>query len=151
MKIVELMSHPVTTIEQHASLEEAAKMMLDNGFGCLPVVDDNDELVGLITESSFAAKQAGIPFSTFRAPQVLGQWLSDRGLEKIYASAKKTHVSDVMVRSVVTITEDEPVSAAVKLMLEHDINRLPVVRGRRPVGVIARHDLLRFLVSRENR
>lgn len=147
MKIKELMSQPVVTIQATVSLADAAKQMLDKGFGCLPVVSETGELVGLVTESSFAAKSVGVPFSTFRAPQVLGQWLSPDGLEKIYESARATPVADVMVRSVVTITENEPVASAVELMLKHDINRIPVVRDGVPVGIIARHDLLRMMID----
>lgn len=147
MKIKELMSQPVVTIQATVSLADAAKQMLDKGFGCLPVVGEKGELVGLVTESSFAAKSAGMPFSTFRAPQVLGQWLPPDGLEKIYESARATPVADVMVRSVVTITENEPVASAVELMLKHDINRIPVVRDGVPVGIIARHDLLRMMID----
>lgn len=147
MKVRELMSQPVVTIPATASLADAAAKMLEEGFGGLPVVGETGELVGLVTESSFAAKSVGVPFSTFRAPQVLGQWLSPDGLEKIYDSARSTPVSDVMVKSVVTITEDEPVTSAVELMLKHDINRLPVVRDGVPVGIIARHDLLRMMID----
>jgi CBS domain-containing protein len=147
MKVKEIMSQPVVTIPVTASLADAAKVMLERGIGCLPVVAESGELVGLITESSFAAKSVGVPFSTFRAPQVLGKWLSPDDLEKIYESARSTPVADVMVRSVVTITEDEPVASAVELMLKHDINRLPVVRDGVPVGIIARHDLLRMMID----
>lgn len=143
------MSKPVVTIPATASLADAAALMLEKGFGCLPVVGEKGELVGLVTESSFAAKSVGVPFSTFCAPQVLGQWLSPDGLEAIYSSARSTLVSEVMVGSVVTITEEEPVAAAVELMLKHDINRVPVVRSGVPVGIIARHDLLRMMIERQ--
>lgn len=149
MKVKELMSQPVVTVPATASLADAAAVMLENGFGSLPVVGEKGEIVGLVTESSFAAKSVGVPFSTFRAPQVLGQWLSPDGLEKIYESARATPVADVMVRSVVTITEEEPVAVAVELMLKHDINRIPVIRGGVPVGIIARHDLLRMMIDRQ--
>lgn len=146
MQVREIMAHPATTISQDASLAEAAKAMLDNGVGCLPVVDDEGNLVGIITESTFSAKSAGVPFSTFRAPQILGRWLSEEGIEQIYHSAREIPVRDVMVRSVIGIAENDSVATAVELMLKYDINRIPVVRDGKPVGVIARHDLLRMLV-----
>ncbi len=150
MKVKDLMSQPVISIEQHSSLADAARLMLDNGFGSLPVVDGDGLLVGLVTESSFSAKSKGIPFSTFRAPQVLGQWLSEKGVDEIFDASRQIPVNEIMVRSVVTIDEEADVSLAVKLMLEHDINRIPVVRDGVPVGIISRHDLLRMMIEKPN-
>jgi CBS domain-containing protein len=147
MKVSEIMSTPPVTVDESTSLEDVARLMLDKGIGCVPVVDANGSISGVVTESSFSAKSKGIPFSTFRAPQLLGRWLSDVSVANIYAEARQTPVSEIMVKNVVTITEDESVNRAVELMLQHDINRVPVVRDGRPVGMIARHDLLRLMAG----
>ena len=142
------MSQPPVTIQELESLEDAAKKMLDKGIGCLPVVDETGKIVGVITESSFSAKSKGFPFSTYRAPQVLGQWLSQNGIQKIFDAARDLPVSEFMSKPPITIDEEESVNRAVELMLEHDINRVPVVRNGIPVGMIARHDLLRLMARR---
>lgn len=147
MKISKIMSAPAITVTENESLETAARKMLDSGIGGLPVVDANGDLVGIVTESSFTARNKGVPFSTFRAPQLLGRWISGEGVDKIYQEARETPVSDVMTGPVVTVSEDETVTRAVELMLKHDVNRLPVVRDGRPVGIVARHDLLRMMMS----
>jgi CBS domain-containing protein len=147
MKVKEIMSSPVVTLTADTSLADAARVMLDGGFGCLPVTGADGKLVGIITESSFAAKSVGVPFSTFRAPQVLGKWLNPDGIEKIYESARETPVASVMKTPVITLGEDDQVSTAVRLMLTHDINRIPIVRDGIPIGVVARHDLLRLIAS----
>jgi CBS domain-containing protein len=147
MHVNKIMSEPVVSVSEDASLKQAASLMLDNGFGCLPVVDSDGKLVGVLTESNFTAKEKGLPFSTFRAPQLLGKWLSESGVEKIYAEARDTRVAEIMTSPVVTIGEKDSINRAVELMLEHDINRIPVVREGRPVGIIARHDLLRMLIE----
>jgi CBS domain-containing protein len=147
MNVSEIMSEPVISIGVDTSLQEAASLMLEHGFGCLPVVDSEGKLAGILTESSFTAKEKGVPFSTFRAPQLLGKWLSEADVEKIYSEARETRVSEVMTSPVVTMEEDDPINKAVELMLRHDINRIPVVRDDVPVGVVARHDLLRLLAG----
>jgi CBS domain-containing protein len=149
MKATEIMSHPVKTVAESTSLQETASLMLENGIGCVPVVDNAGKISGIITESSFTAKNKGIPFSTFRAPQLLGRWLSDDGVEKIYVEARNTPVSEVMSSPVVTVDENDTVNHVVELMLKHDINRVPVVRDGVPVGIVARHDLLRLLAGNE--
>ena len=148
MKAKDLMSQPAITIGEHSSLEEAARTMLDNGIGCLPVIDEGGTIVGVITESSFSAKSKGFPFSTYRAPQVLGKWLSQDGIQKIFDAARDMPVGEFMAAPPITIDEEDTVDRAVKLMLDHDINRVPVIRDNKPVGMIARHDLLRLMAKR---
>lgn len=52
-----------------------------------------------------------------------------------------------MTREVITATEDMPIKDAVTLMMENHIKRLPVMRGRSPIGVLSRIDLVRTLVK----
>ena len=51
MKVSEIMTRNPATIPQNASIGEAAKMMLEKKFSGLPVVDDENHLAGIITES----------------------------------------------------------------------------------------------------
>ena len=147
MKILEVMQQPVITVTEDASLEEVARTMLQHGIGCLPVVNPQGMLAGIITESDFAAQEKGIPFSTFRAPQVLGQWISSHGVEQIYAAARRKQAREIMKTNVVTLAENDSLDRAVELMLQHDINRIPVVRNGMPIGILARRDLLRLMLS----
>jgi len=63
-----------------------------------------------------------------------------------YLRSHSCRVEDVMTREVVIATEDMPIEDAVKLMVENHLKRLPVMRGRRPIGVLSRADLVRLLV-----
>ena len=143
------MSHPVITVRENDSLETAARLMLDKKIGCVPVVDEQGKTRGIVTESNFTAKSKGIPFSTFRAPQLLGHWLSGAGVERIYNAARKTPVKEIMTAPVVSVGEGDSVNKVVELMLKHDINRVPVLRDGIPIGIVARHDLLRLLAPQE--
>jgi CBS domain-containing protein len=147
MQVSEIMSQPVITAREETSLEDIARLILENNIGGVPVVRADGSISGFITESDFAAKEEPIPFSTFRAPQVLGNWLSKQGIERIYESARNRRAVEIMSVPVVTLPEDAGIEAAVELMLEHDINRIPIVRDGKPVGIIARHDLLRLIVN----
>lgn len=147
MKVKEMMKQPVITVSAETSLEETARLMLEHNIGGVPVVGDQGRLIGIVTESDFAAKEKGLPFSTFRAPLVLGQWLSDYDIERVYRSARDRKASEIMSRNVVTVTEDDSVEEALRRLLRHDINRLPVVRDGAPVGIVARHDLLRLMLK----
>jgi acetoin utilization protein AcuB len=51
LTVKKIMTAPVKSISQDASIKEAAEMMLNNKFGGIPVVDAEEKLVGMITES----------------------------------------------------------------------------------------------------
>lgn len=148
MKVRELMSQPVTAVRTDTTLEEIARIMLTQHIGCVPVVDAQGKLRGIITESDFTAKEKGVPFSTFRAPQLFGQWVDQGTIERLYETARTMRASEIMSAHTVTVTEEQPVETAIQLLLKHDVNRLPVVRDGVPVGIVSRHDLLRLMVRK---
>lgn len=150
MKVKEMMAQPALVVTETATLEEVAWFMLEHRIGCVPVVNGKGKLSGIITESSFAAQEKSIPFSTFRAPQVLGRWLSRAGVEQIYEAARQMTAREIMRQPVITVTEGQTMDDVIALMLRHDINRIPVVRDGVPVGMVARHDLLRMLVRNQS-
>jgi CBS domain-containing protein len=148
MKVRDFMTSPVITVPENCTLEEAAKIMLKKNFGALPVVSAAGDLCGIITETDFAAREKGIPFSLFRFPQLLGQWLPKQGVEKIYKAARKLEVRECMRRRVITVTEEDSLETVLQRMLENNVHRLPVLRGGKPVGMVSRHDLLKLVLER---
>lgn len=147
MKAREIMVQPVVTVRRETSLAEAARLLLDHRFGCLPVVDDAGRLCGIITEAEFAAKERGIPFSTLLLPQVFNEWMPPQGIERIYQAARTTAVGDIMSTEPVSVSEEASIEVVVKQMLYRDINHVPVIRDGIPVGIISRHDLLRIMIA----
>jgi len=148
MKAKDVMVSPVVTISEEASLEEAARRMRENRIGSLLVVDREGRLVGIVTETDFL-KERGIPFSTFRAPLLLGRFLDGDGLERVFQEARSTRVSEIMTRPVHAVRPEAPLREVLDLMLTYDINHVPVVDEEgRPVGIISRFDLLRPLLEK---
>jgi CBS domain-containing protein len=147
MEVRTIMMRPVVVVREDTTLEEMARMMLERHIGCVPVVNDRGEICGIVTESDFTAKQRGIPFSTFRAPQILGQWMPKQGIERIYEAARTMTAREIMTARVVTVTEEKSVEEVVELVLRHNIHRVPVVRDAVPVGIVARHDILKLMVG----
>jgi CBS domain-containing protein len=123
------MVQPVVVVGENTTLEEIARLMLDRRIGCVPVVNDRGEICGIVTESDFTARERGIPFSTFRAPQILGQWMTKEGIERIYGAARTMTAREIMTVRVITVTEEQSVEGVVECMLRHKIHRIPVVRG----------------------
>ena len=150
MKVKEIMVQPAIVAEEDTTLEEIARMMLDNRIGCVPIVDGKGTLTGIITESDFLAKEHSVPFSTFQAPQLFGRWVPKEGVEEIYKAARTITAREIMNSPVITVSEDDPIEEAVRKLLSHDINHVPVVRDGVPVGIVARHDLLNLMIKNKH-
>jgi CBS-domain-containing membrane protein len=108
MKVRDVMSTPVVTVHEDATLEEVARLMLERNIGGVPVVKADGRLTGIVTESDFSAKQEPVPFSLLRLPSVLGHWLQDP-VERVYREARSIKAKAVMTVKVVTVSEDDPV------------------------------------------
>ena len=145
MNAAEIMSRPAITVREGTTLEEIARTLLEHRIGSVPVVDEDGKLVGIVSESDFAGKERGVPFTAFHAPNILGQWITKDGVERIYEASRRMTARDIMTSPVETLTEDTTVTDIVRRMIRQDLKRLPVVRGGRPVGMVTHHDLLRVV------
>lgn len=147
MKAKKIMSQPVVQATEETTLGEIATLMIDKRIGCVPIVDPKGEITGIVTESSFTGREKGVPFSTYTAPQLFGHWIGDKGVEKVFQEGRKMKAKEVMATPVITATEEDSLEEVVERMIEHDIHRVPIVRNKKPVGIVARHDLLRLMVK----
>ena len=145
MKVSEIMSSPVMTVNTDCTLEEAAVFMLEHNIGCLPVLDAEGKIAGMLTESDFAAKEHAIPFSRVYAPKLFGEWMSKEGIEKAYEEARNYTVDQIMSTPVVTIGPDDSVADAVRVMLDKRVHRVVIAEDKVPLGVISRRDLLKLI------
>ncbi len=59
MIVRELMAQPVVVVRENTTLEVIARTLLERRIGCVPVVNERGELIGIVTESDFAAKDVG--------------------------------------------------------------------------------------------
>lgn len=73
LSVKEVMTRDVETVEPHVSAREAIEKLLDRRFGCLPVVDAQGELVGIVTESDFMRLALKLLKEHERAREHIGQ------------------------------------------------------------------------------
>lgn len=142
-----IMSRPPITVGPETSLAEAAELMLDASVGSLLVVNPAGRLIGIVTDSDFAARPAGIPFTALRLPQVLGEWLGEDGVERIYQEARRRTVADIMTGNVHSVSSADRVENVLRVMMDQNIKHVPVIDDGKPLGMIARHDLLKMMLE----
>jgi CBS domain-containing protein len=117
--VKDVMTSGPTSIASDAMVVEAARRMLSEDVGSLPVVD-GDALVGMITDRDVVL-------------QVVAKDLDPN----------KIPVANVCSESPVTARDDEPLDDALKRMAKEQVRRLPVVTDGRLVGILAQADIAR--------
>lgn len=146
MKVREVMASPVITVGLDTPAPEAARLMQQRDIGAIPVVDEAGKMRGIITESDFTGVARCVPFSLELAPVIFGaRAASVAELERIYEMARRLKARDVMTEKVVSVGEDDEVGPLVRRMLDGGLRHVPVLRGGAPVGMVARHDLLKLI------
>ena len=145
MRARDVMTTHVLTIGSDASVMQAAQLMLKNRISGLPVVDATGSLVGIVTEGDFLRR--GEIGTEHRRPRWLEFLIGPGRLAGEYVRACGRKVDEIMSTGLHTITEDTPLGEVVDLMERHRIKRLPVVQGRRLVGIVSRANLLHAVAS----
>jgi CBS domain-containing protein len=137
VKVDEIMSRPVVTIAADAGIKAAATLLAEHSVSALPVVNGRGELVGIVSEADLMSIETRPDPRTQAMP-----------LAPTAGSSPKT-VAEVMTREVLTVSTGSEVSKAARIMLNAGIKRVPVVKGRRVVGILSRRDLVKVIARRD--
>ena len=149
LKVSRIMSHPVRVVREQTTMSDAAHLMVTERISGLPVVDNEDRLVGIITEADFL-RGLGVPahhptHNLWQTLEVLFSHLAHHG----ELEAPEDPVADHMVRDVVCTSPDQYVDEVIQLMKQHRVKRVLVCSAeRRVVGVVTRSDLMRIFFDR---
>lgn len=133
MLVREFMHAEPVTITPDTPLLEAEWRMQEGGFRHLPIVDDGDLLVGIVSDRDL--REAAPSDATALSRQELTYLLS------------RLEVKDVMTSPVITARPNEPAETAAIRMRENKVGALPVVRDERLVGIVTTDDMLGALVT----
>lgn len=137
MKVRELMSEGVTTIEDGLTCHDAVERMMRRGVRHLAVVDKRGGVSGVVTDRDLR--------HYLFDPRVLKQV----GNIPVEALLKGVPVAHVMSAPAITIDADEPLESATRLMLDRKIGSLPVLDHGRLVGILTETDVLRRIVGED--
>ena len=121
LHISSVMVKDVFTVPQTMQLDEVAKLMLENGIGSVPVMED-DEMVGIVSKADFVTLAVGIPFD-------------------------KITVKEIMTKELTDVSPTERLVHARRLMKEAHVGRLPVVDDEKLVGMVTSKDLMRAFID----
>ena len=147
--VTQIMSKPVTVVSPQTTMSAAAHLMVEGRISGLPVVDDANRLLGIITEADFL-RALGVPahHPTHSIWQTLESMFSHlahhAGME-----GPNDPVAEHMVREVICVGEEQDVHDVLDAMKRHRVKRVLVCDNERHVsGVITRSDLVRIFFDR---
>jgi CBS domain-containing protein len=145
MKASDIMTPDVISADPDATVLQAARYMLQHHISGLPVIDKTGALVGILSEGDFLRRRET---HTDRRPSRWLEFLMGPG--KLAAQYTHTHgskVSEVMTTNLHTVSEDTPLEKIVEMMERYRIKRVPVLRGKKVVGIVTRANLMHAMVS----
>ena len=135
MRAKDIMSSPVHTVTQTASVESAAELITANAVTALPVVDATGALVGMVSESDLLWHRVPSDPTAHMRP-----------MPDVDPANRPGMVVEVMSPYTVTTRPDADVAEVAEQMLDHDVRSIPVLEDGVVVGIISRRDILRAMV-----
>ena len=145
MKVKDIMTSPVLSVESESPISQAIQLMLEKRISGLPVLDGQGRLVGIVTEGDFLRRtETGTQRRRSRWLEFL---IGPGRLADEYTRSHGRKVIDVMTPDPVTINEQTSLEQVVQIMEKHRIKRLPVVRDQKLVGIVSRANLLHALAG----
>jgi CBS domain-containing protein len=143
MRGTDVMTTGVITVDESATVPEAAKLLATHGISAVPVVDKDDRVIGIVSEGDLLHRaETG---TERRRSWWLEMMSSTNRLAGEYIKSHSDKVKDVMTRDVLSVTEDTPVADIAILLETNRIKRVPVLRDGKLVGIVSRANLVRAL------
>jgi len=145
MKALDVMVRNVVTVKPDDEVADAIKLLAEHDVSALPVVDEGNNVVGIISEADLLHRQE-IGTAKHR-PWWLEAVTPASTLASEFAKSHGRRVAEVMSTDVVSAAEDTPLGEIATMLERHRIKRVPVLRGGKLVGIVSRSNLIQALAS----
>lgn len=146
MQAKDIMTVSPITVKPDTEIKSAAELMAKNNISGLPVVEDGNQLVGIVTEGDLLGKHKEINPPAYL--EILGGIILLESTKRFFSELKKyvaTQVGEIMSDEVITVEEDATIEELATTMSENNIKRLPVTSKGILMGIVSRADILRAM------
>jgi CBS domain-containing protein len=140
MQARDIMTRPVITFRPDTAVRQAAAVLTEKGITAAPVVDEEEELVGIVSEADLIVD---------RFPHDPRSHLGPEGWDGDEPAAPQT-VGEVMTRTVVALPASADAADLAQAMVDSDVRSIPIVIGSAVIGIVSRRDLLKTLVRSDD-
>ena len=147
MQVNEIMTREVIFVAPDDSVEKCAQLLQKHGISGLPVVNEEGNVVGIVTEGDLIKRASRIKAPNYL--EILGGLIylgSPKKFVDELQQAMALEAGRLMTRDIITISPEDSVEKAATLMVNKNINRLPVVdKNGKMVGIVSRRDIMNCL------
>jgi len=146
--VADIMTTDVVTASKNTTVRELAQIFESRHFGSLPIVDENGDLTGIVTASDLIEQGRSLHIPTVIS---LFDWViplgGERSLERDLQKMTAQTAGEICSTDVVTISPSDPISKAADTMSSRKLHALPVVEGKKLVGMVSRIDIIRNIIK----
>lgn len=144
----DIMTPDPLTVSREVSVMDAARIMVENKIGALPVIE-RERVIGLVTEGDLIVKDIKLEYPTYI--HLLDGFImyppSTARFEHELRKAVAATVGDVMTKDPVTVQVSATIEEVATILVDEDVSRLPVLDGEKLVGIVSKSDVLRSIVG----
>lgn len=137
MQVKDTMSVNVKTCRKDTSIKDIATIMCFNKISGLPVVDDENNLIGVVSEKDILCSM----FPDMGELVASGAKVDFEAMEKDYSSVLNKTVEDVMTKDVFIVSPEQPILRAASMMWIRKFRRIPVTENNKLVGILSMGDV----------
>jgi CBS domain-containing protein len=145
LTVKDIMTTDVITIRPEATVKELARLLIDHRISGVPVVDNDNRLLGVVTENDLINQNKRLHIPTvlrlFDAYFVLGSGQTEEELKKMVAIT----VKEICTGDAVTVTEDASLQEIATIMSEKNIHTIPVLKDDKVIGIVGKVDIVKAM------
>ncbi len=141
MLVKDVMTRAVKTITMDTRLQEVASLMCLNRFSGLPVVGEDNELLGILAERDVLRYL----FPDLRDVMEGTASMDFEAMEDEYKKILSVRAGDLMTKNVLAVSPEIPILKAVSIMARSNFRRIPVADGKKLVGMLSLGDIHRAI------
>jgi CBS domain-containing protein len=145
MKAMDVMVRDVVTVKPDDDVALAVRLLAEHDVSALPVVDDDDNVIGVISEADLLHREE--IGTEKQRPWWLEAVTPASTLAGEFAKSHGRRVEEIMSSNIVSASEDTPLGEIATLLERHRIKRLPILRAGKLVGIVSRSNLIQALAS----
>jgi CBS domain-containing protein len=153
MKIKDVMTRNPITLKPNDTLKKALRIMAKHKISGCPVVGARKNIVGVVSQADII--RLIDVYSKIHLSENVFEFIfsmlksKDEGLKRELKKIENIKVKEFMKKKVISIDINEDFYTAARLINKHDIDRLPVVKGEKLVGIVTRADIIKALEKLE--
>lgn len=140
----EIMSKTVITVKKDTPISELSDLFISYNVNGLPVVDDDEKVIGIVTQSDLIEQNKNLHIPTvitlFDAVLFLE---SEKKFESDIKKLTANKVEDIYSANAITVAVDTDLGEIATIMSEKDVHTLPVLENGKLAGIIGKLDLIR--------